>query len=110
MEWARPYINENALGKKPEKASDILQVGDIVRVEKDSNGGLLLAQVPDVSGALVSLHPTDGALLALTGGFDFFQSKFNRAIQAERQPGSNFKPFIYSAALEHGFTLASHHQ
>lgn len=107
MEWARPYINENALGKKPEKASDILQVGDIVRVEKDSNGGLLLAQVPDVSGALVSLHPTDGALLALTGGFDFFQSKFNRAIQAERQPGSNFKPFIYSAALEHGFTLAS---
>ena len=107
MQWARPYIDENTLGKEPEKASDILQVGDIVRLEKDSKGQWLLAQVPDVSGALVSLQPTDGALLALTGGFDFFQSKFNRATQAERQPGSNFKPFIYSAALEQGFTLAS---
>lgn len=107
MQWARPYIDENTLGKEPEQAADILQVGDIVRLERDGEGKWLLAQVPDVSGALVSLQPTDGALLALTGGFDFFQSKFNRAIQAERQPGSNFKPFIYSAALEQGFTLAS---
>lgn len=107
MQWARPYIDENTLGKEPEQAADILQVGDIVRLERDGEGKCLLAQVPDVSGALVSLQPTDGALLALTGGFDFFQSKFNRAIQAERQPGSNFKPFIYSAALEQGFTLAS---
>lgn len=107
MQWARPYIDENTLGKEPEQAADILQVGDIVRLERDGEGKWLLAQVPDVSGALVSLQPTDGALLALTGGFDFFQSKFNRATQAERQPGSNFKPFIYSAALEQGFTLAS---
>lgn len=107
LEWARPFINENALGDTPEKAADILQVGDIVRVEKDADGKLLLAQVPEVSAALVSLQPTDGALLALSGGFDYFQSKFNRAIQAERQPGSNFKPFVYSAALEQGFNLAS---
>lgn len=107
MEWARPHINANAMGKQPENAADILQVGDIVRVEKDNDGHLRLAQVPDVSAALVSLQPTDGALLALSGGFDYFQSKFNRAIQAERQPGSNFKPFIYSAALEQGYNMAS---
>ena len=107
MQWARPYIDENTLGKEPEQAADILQVGDIVRLEKGSEDEWLLAQVPNVAGALVSLQPTDGALLALSGGFDFFQSKFNRATQAERQPGSNFKPFIYSAALEQGFTLAS---
>lgn len=107
MEWARPYINENSLGDEPKTAADILRVGDVVRVEQDSSGNWLLAQVPEVSAALVSLQPTDGALLALSGGFDYFQSKFNRALQAERQPGSNFKPFIYSAALEQGFNLAS---
>lgn len=107
LEWVRPYINENAFGKAPKKASDILKVGDIVRVTMDDDDNLLLTQVPDVSAALVSLRPTDGALLALSGGFDFYQSKFNRAIQAERQPGSNFKPFIYSAALDQGFSLAS---
>jgi len=107
LSWARPYLSENSMGPEPKSAADILKVGDIVRLEQDKEGAWRLSQVPDVSGALVSLRPTDGALLALTGGFDFFQSKFNRAIQAERQPGSNFKPFIYSAALEHGYTLAS---
>ena len=107
LQWARPYIDENTLGKEPEQAADILQVGDIIRLEQGGDGAWQLAKVPDVSGALVSLRPADGALLALGGGFDFFQSKFNRATQAERQPGSNFKPFIYSAALEQGFTLAS---
>ena len=67
----------------------------------------LLAQVPEVSGALVSLRPEDGAVEALVGGFDFYQSKFNRAVQAQRQPGSSFKPFVYSAALARGYTLAS---
>ncbi|HKJ76166.1 MAG TPA: penicillin-binding transpeptidase domain-containing protein, partial [Gammaproteobacteria bacterium] len=66
-----------------------------------------LAQVPRVAGALVSLDPDDGAIRSLVGGFDYYQSKFNRARQARRQPGSNFKPFIYSAALENGFTTAS---
>jgi penicillin-binding protein 1A len=64
-------------------------------------------QVPDVQGAFVALDPTDGAIAALSGGFDYFASKFNRAAQARRQPGSAFKPFIYSAALEHGFTPAT---
>jgi penicillin-binding protein 1A len=107
MAWARPHIDENTVGKEPEKPADILHVGDIVRIEKDDKDSWLLAQVPEVAGALVSLQPSDGALLALNGGFDFYHSKFNRATQAERQPGSNFKPFIYSAALEQGFNLAS---
>jgi len=107
LSWARPYINENSMGAEPKKVADILKVGDIVRLEEDSEGVLQLAEVPNVAGALVSLRPNDGALLALAGGFDFFQSKFNRATQAQRQPGSNFKPFIYSAALANGYTLAS---
>jgi penicillin-binding protein 1A len=107
LSWARPYLSENSLGAEPKNSTDILKVGDIVRLEQDGEGLWQLAQVPQVSGALVSLRPTDGALLAMTGGFDFFHSKFNRATQAERQPGSNFKPFIYSAALDNGYTLAS---
>jgi len=66
-----------------------------------------LAEIPKAEGALVSIRPDDGAIMALVGGFDFYHSKFNRVTQAERQAGSNFKPFIYSAALEHGFTAAS---
>ena len=63
--------------------------------------------MPQVEGALVALNPNDGAILALNGGFNFYKSKFNRVVQAERQPGSGFKPFIYSAALAKGFTLAT---
>jgi penicillin-binding protein 1A len=107
MEWAQPYINDNAMGDAPKTAADILKKGDIIRVEQNAKGEWQLSQVPDVSGALVSLNPSDGAVLALSGGFDFFQSKFNRVTQAERQPGSNFKPFLYSAALANGFTPAS---
>ncbi len=107
MEWARPYINDNALGAVPKKSSDILKRGDVVRVEQNEDGAWQLSQVPGVSGALISLEPSSGAVLALNGGFDFYHSKFNRVTQAERQPGSNFKPFIYSAALDNGFTPAS---
>lgn len=107
MLWARPFLGDNAMGPEPKTATDILKVGDIVRLDKDSEGNWLLAQQPLVSGALVSLNPNNGAVLALVGGFDFYQSKFNRVTQAKRQPGSNFKPFIYSAALENGFTTAS---
>ncbi|MCW8824983.1 MAG: penicillin-binding transpeptidase domain-containing protein, partial [Gammaproteobacteria bacterium] len=78
----------------------------VIYLLKDEQG-LQLRQIPEVSGALVSLNPKDGSLLALVGGFDFYKSKFNRAVQAQRQPGSNLKPFIYSAALENGFTTAS---
>ncbi|MGI8739485.1 MAG: penicillin-binding protein 1A [Gammaproteobacteria bacterium] len=107
LSWARPYINQNAQGGTPDTAADVLARGDIVRIVQNEKGGWGLTQLPDVSGALVSLDPRDGAIVALVGGLDFNQSNFNRATQAYRQPGSAFKPFIYSAALEHGFTPAS---
>ena len=106
MEWARPYIDEDRRGGKPESAAAVVQAGDLIRVRLTENGWSF-SQLPEVEGALVSLDPNDGAIVALTGGFDFYRSKFNRVTQAERQPGSSFKPFIYSAALEHGYTPAS---
>jgi len=106
LEWARAYIDENRRGPKLETAHDVLKPGDVVRVQLQESGWGLV-QVPNVEGALVALSPQDGAVVSLTGGFDFYRSKFNRATQAQRQPGSNFKPFIYSAALEYGFTAAS---
>jgi len=107
LSWARRYINDNVIGNAPRNAADILNVGDVIRVEHRPDGQWWLAQIPQVEGALVSLDPKDGSVLALAGGFDFYRSKFNRVIQATRQPGSSFKPFIYSAALEKGFTTAT---
>ena len=106
LSWARRYISEDRRGAKPKLASDIVTVGDVVRVLPDEKGWRL-SQVPEVEGALVALDSKNGATLALVGGFDFFRSKFNRVLQAERQPGSNFKPFVYAAALDKGFTPAS---
>ncbi|MDH3353615.1 MAG: penicillin-binding protein 1A [Chromatiales bacterium] len=106
MSWAKPFIDDNRQGPPPKSAADIFQTGDVIYLQR-SEKGYLLRQIPDVSGALVSLNPKDGALLSLVGGFDFYKSKFNRATQAQRQPGSNLKPFIYSAALDNGFTTAS---
>ena len=107
MSWARRYINENRRGSAPRNAGDIVKPGDVVRVREDPEGGWRLAQIPTIEGGLVSMDPHNGATLALVGGFDFYRSKFNRITQAERQPGSSFKPFIYSAALENGYTPAS---
>jgi len=107
LQWAREYYNENARGAEPKTAAEIVKVGDLIRVYATEDGKVSLSQVPDVAGALVSISPKDGAILALVGGFDYFYSKFNRAVQAHRQPGSSMKPFIYSAALEKGFTPAS---
>ena len=116
LKWARPYKTENRRGAAPKKAADVVRPGDLVRITRvtvtDSKSGKSrsywrLAQSPQVEGALVSLDPDDGAILALTGGYDYYRNKFNRATQAERQPGSGFKAFIYSAALEAGFTPAS---
>jgi penicillin-binding protein 1A len=107
LEWAAPYEDINRKGKAPEKAADVLNVGDVVRVEPRGDDIYWLAQVPEVEGAFVAISPVDGAIVAMVGGFDFFKSKFNRAVQAERQTGSGFKPFIYSAALENGFTTAT---
>ncbi|BCO32543.1 penicillin-binding protein 1A [Thiohalobacter sp. COW1] len=106
IEWARPYLSHDRRGKAPTAAADVVQPGDIVRLQ-EAGAGWRLAQLPAVEGALVSLRPDDGAILALVGGLDYFRSKFNRAVQARRQPGSSFKPFIYSAALDKGFTAAT---
>ena len=106
-EWARPYLTENRRGSVPETPGDLVAIGDLVRVRLDDEGRWWLSQIPEIEGALVALRPEDGAITALVGGFDFRHSKFNRATQAERQPGSGFKPVIYSAALEYGFTTAS---
>ena len=109
MSWIRPRISIDHLGSKPEQISDILKVGDQIRVRQayGAPNTWYLSQVPDVQGALIALDPKDGAMIALVGGFEYLHSKFNRATQALRQPGSNFKPFIYSAALEQGFTAAT---
>ena len=106
MLWAKPYINVNVVGAEPSRPADVLQVGMEIWLEETSSGPLL-AQLPEVEGSLVSLRPDDGGIQALVGGFSPSSNQFNRAIQADRQPGSAFKPFIYSAALAHGFTPAS---
>lgn len=106
IDWAKPFIDQNRVGDEPKSPNDVVKQGDVVWVEqRDSEWWL--ASVPEVEGAIVSIDPSSGAVLALVGGFDYFNNKFNRAVQARRQPGSNFKPFIYSAALEKGFTAAS---
>jgi len=107
LSWARPYVSANRRGAAPKHAADVLKPGDLVRVSQGSDGHWQLAEVPKVQGALVSLRPDDGSIVALVGGFDYYRSKFNRATQARRQPGSSFKPFIYSAALAKGYTAAS---
>ncbi len=107
MIWARKYVSENVMGPEPKKAGDILKIGDVIRLIEDGNGQWRLSQLPDVEAGLVSFRPSDGATLALVGGFDFLRSKFNRVTQAYRQPGSGFKPFIYSAALDAGMTAAT---
>lgn len=107
LSWAHAYINDDAVGPAPKTAREIVQVGDIVYLDQVKDGEWHLSQSPRASGAIVSLAPGDGAILALAGGFDFYQSKFNRVLQAQRQPGSSIKPFVYSAALEKGFTAAS---
>ncbi len=107
MSWAAPFVNDDAVGTKPTSVTEVLKVGDVVRFRQDAAGHWRLAQIPEVEGAFASVDPLDGGLVALTGGFDFFLSNYNRATQAKRQPGSSFKPFVYSAALQNGFTPAT---
>ena len=106
IRW-RPYINDDVIGGAPPEIGKMLASGDLVYMLHTADKGWRLAQMPQVQGAFVALDPIDGATVALTGGFDFYASKFNRAVQTRRQPGSSFKPFIYSAALENGFTAAT---
>ena len=91
----------------PRSPREVVATGDVVYVLPSGGDNALLAQVPDVQGAFIALDPHDGAMVAMSGGFDYQASKFNRVTQARRQPGSSFKPFVYSAALEAGFTPAS---
>jgi len=131
MTWARRYKTENLTGPEPEKPSDVVAPGDVIYVraqnpesaslEPEANGNespneqseqlaeasVALAQIPRVEGALISLKAKTGAIEALSGGYSFGQSKYNRAIQARRQPGSTFKPFLYLSALESGMTPAT---
>jgi penicillin-binding protein 1A len=102
LNWARPYLSPRSRGAEPSSAAEIAVRGDLIRVIENDDGSLRLSQLPDAEGSLVVQDPQTGAILALQGGFDFNASKFNRAVQARRQSGSIFKPFIYLAALENG--------
>ena len=105
--WARRELPDEKVDRPPVQASEILSRGDVIYTVGRTPDSLLFVQVPEAQSALVSVDPKDGAVVALVGGFDFFQSKFNRVTQARRQPGSGFKPFIYAAAFNKGFTPAS---
>lgn len=126
VEWrdginkAGKYINENFYSPVPNSAKKIVQLGDVVRIfqipnesdpqAEDANSEPYrwqFSQIPAIQGALTAIDPSDGAIRTVVGGFDFTQTSFNRATQAKRLPGSNFKPFIYSIGLEHGLTAAS---
>ncbi|MEM6579788.1 MAG: penicillin-binding protein 1A [Pseudomonadota bacterium] len=107
IKQAAPYINESRVAGRPETPADVLSPGDLVRIKANKDSQWQLLQVPAAQAALVSLNPENGALISIVGGIGFELSKFNRATQAKRQPGSSFKPFLYGAALESGFTAAS---
>lgn len=126
LTWARAWRSGQRLGPKVEDSAEVLAIGDVIAVAPASYpdveildfwgddgqpvgtlSTLSLQQIPDVQGALVAMDPHTGRVLSLVGGFDFDLSQYNRATQATRQPGSSFKPFVYAAALENGFTPAS---
>lgn len=106
LKWARSYISHDRQGNPPKQAADVLNPGMQIYIREDA-GSWRLSQLPQASSALVALDPKDGAVRALVGGYSFALTQFNRVTQANRQVGSNIKPFIYSAALAHGYTLAS---
>ena len=107
LSWAGKALAHRLVGPAPRSASDVLSRGDVVYVVWHDPKDVLLAQIPQAEGAMVALDPDDGAIAALVGGFDYYISKYNRAVDAQRQPGSGFKPFYYSAALRRGYTAAS---
>jgi penicillin-binding protein 1A len=107
LSWARRELPDEETDRYPTQASEIFSRGDVIYTVGRTPESLLFVQVPDAQSALVAVDPKDGAVVALVGGFDFFQSKYNRVTQARRQPGSAFKPFIWSAAFDKGYTPAS---
>ncbi|MGH1484905.1 MAG: penicillin-binding protein 1A [Cellvibrionaceae bacterium] len=104
---ARPFVNENFAGDPPISPDKVVKLGDIIRIYKNDKDEWHFSQIPDIEAALISIAPEDGAIRAMVGGFDFDHSSFNRVSQAKRQPGSNFKPFIYATGLENNMTPAS---
>ncbi|NCF45461.1 MAG: peptidase [Proteobacteria bacterium] len=114
--WAREYRSVDERGARPQRMGDIISVGDIIRVNTkaatsaasstDGEPIWLLTQLPDIQGALIAMDPQNGAVRALVGGYDFYRNQYNYALQAQRQPGSGFKPFVYSSALTRGITPA----
>ena len=107
LSWARRALPDEKTDRWPTQAAEILTRGDVIYTVGKTPESLLFVQVPEAQSALVSVDPRDGAVVALVGGFDYFQSKFNRVTQARRQPGSGFKPFVYAAAFDKGYTPAS---
>ena len=107
LSWARRELPDEKVDRAPTQAAEILTRGDVIYTVGRSAETLLFVQIPEAQSALVSVDPRDGAVVALVGGFDYFQSKFNRVTQARRQPGSGFKPFVYAAAFDKGYTPAS---
>ncbi len=106
LSWARPRLRPDVYGARPQQISDVLAPGDIVRVHRDGERWRL-AQLPEAEAALVAIEAETGAILALVGGLDFGRSQFNRVTQSRRQPGSAFKPFVFAAAMDFGYTPAS---
>jgi penicillin-binding protein 1A len=106
LSTAKKYISENRFSQSPKLASDIVEVGDLIRVSYIGEAWHL-TQIPKIEAALISLDPHDGSIYAIIGGYGFYNSKFNRATQAKRLIGSNIKPFIYSYALDNGYTAAT---
>lgn len=107
IKWARKFITRERVGFEPKSVLEVLKPGDVIRTRLRDDGSRELAQLPEPEAMLISLSPRDGAIKALVGGYDYTRSKFNRVVQSQRQPGSGFKPFIYSSALAKGKTTAS---
>ena len=116
MKWAQKNLPDQTLGPEIKSADEVLSVGDVVWTENVKHdikrqpypeNTYALRQIPNVEGAMIVLDPHTGRVLAMVGGYSFKRSQFNRAVQAKRQPGSSFKPFVYLAALDEGFTPSS---
>ena len=105
LRWRR-HVDADTVDQAPKTAADVVAPGEVVRIERREEGWRL-AQLPDIQGALVALDANSGSVRAMVGGWDFHSNQFNHALQAKRQPGSGFKPFVYSAALEGGVTPAT---
>ena len=104
LAWARPLNENQKPGRRPRRLSNILSVGDIIAVSQGEDSKFYLQQIPNINGGLIAMQPDTGRILAISGGWDHGQSNFNRATQAQRQPGSTFKPIVYLAALESGIS------